>query len=284
MSELVQSPSERSERELSAVQRILDAVDSPVFRPPMLPVVAQRAITAARDPGVDIQALGRIIEGDQVLAARFIAVANSPVYRGRVPTESVGVALPRLGLETTRDLLFFAAVEPILFTSKEFSDEMAVLRQHSLATASACAHLARFQRFSVEDASLAGLIHDLGAAAVYQYMAERKTVFGWLKDNPASLVRVLLDTHVTAGTLIAKRWDLPHPVQIVIAEHHSADADSPLIVKLVAAADELTSVCQLGVGFSRSGTEALLSILGDPSIIDSVVDGFAMRLAEVDGL
>lgn len=273
---------ERSPAEKLAIESVLKAIDSPAFEPPILPIVGQQALVASRDANVSLPELGKIIEKDQVLAGRFLQVANSVAYRGRIPTTSVGGALARLGLVSTREVLFFSSVEPLLFRSKEYEKEMTELRDHSLATSAACAHLARFKRFSIEDATLAGLVCDLGACAVIQHIAKFSGRFSGLKKNSTSLGAVLQDTHMVAGGKISSRWNLPEPVHRVITEHHMADANSPLIVKLVAAADELTALCQMGAGFDPQGTSALLMVLEDEGLLDSVVDGFAMRMAEVE--
>jgi HD-like signal output (HDOD) protein len=105
---------------LAAIDSLKKAIDSPAFKPPMLPVVAQEALAVATDKHVDLASLGKIIERDQVLAARFLTVANSPTYRRRVSATTVSVALMRLGLVNSRDLLFFTAVEPSMFSSREY--------------------------------------------------------------------------------------------------------------------------------------------------------------------
>jgi HD-like signal output (HDOD) protein len=264
-----------------AIASVMKAIDSPSFEPPVLPATAQQAMAMSRSPDVSLPDLGKLIERDQALAGRFLQVANSVAYRGSVPTTTVSGALSRMGLVNAREVLFFSAVEPLLFKSKEYESVMNELRDHSLATSAACGHLARFKRFSVEDATLAGLVCDLGACAVIQHMSRFAKEFASLKAAPTSFATVLRVTHTVAGTRIAGRWGLPEPVLRVMGEHHSADANSPLIVKLVAAADELTALCQLGAGFDPTGTDALMRVLEDPDLLDSVVDGFAMRLADM---
>lgn len=264
-----------------AIESVMKAIDSPAFEPPVLPATAQQGLAMSRSPQVSLPELGHLIEKDQSLAGRFLQVANSVAYRGSVPTTTVGGALSRMGLVTAREVLFFSAVEPLMFKSKEYESVMNELREHSLATSAACAHLARFKRFSVEDATLAGLVCDLGACAVIQHMSRFAKEFAALKAAPESFAAVLRSTHTVAGTRIAGRWSLPESVVRVMGEHHAAHADSPLIVKLVAAADELTALCQLGAGFDPSGTDALMMVLEDPELLDSVVDGFAMRLGEM---
>jgi len=73
---------------------------------PVLPAVAQSAIRLANDPGARITDLASLVDTDPPIAARFMSVANSVIYfRGWV-TSSTQSAIVRLGLASTRDLLF----------------------------------------------------------------------------------------------------------------------------------------------------------------------------------
>jgi HD-like signal output (HDOD) protein len=264
-----------------AIAVLEQAIDSAAFAPPMLPVVAQEALALSRDRSVDLAGLGRMIERDQVLAARFLTVANSPAYRRRVPTNTVSAALMRLGLSNSRDLLFFSAVEPILFTSRAFEDEMTALRSHSLGTAVACGWIARKRAFSGEYASLAGLIHDLGAAAVVHYIGENREKFAALRSE--GLAEAIAATHVRANQRIAKRWALPEPVARAVGEHHDLTDGSPFIVVLTAAADELATACGLGSGLDPSlGEGALARLFHEPALVHHAIVEFGEYLASED--
>ena len=273
--------------ESSEVQKAIDAlktaIDSPAFKPPMLPVVAQEALAIVTDKRVDLAALGKIIERDQVLAARFLTVANSPTYRRRISANTVSVALMRLGLVNSRDLLFFTAVEPALFTSRQYAVEMTALRTHSLGTAAACSFLARARGFSNEYASLAGLVHDLGAAAVVHHIAQHEDRFAVLRQAEGGVAAAVVATHMLANSRIARRWSLPEPVARAMSEHHQVVTSTPFIVVLAAAADELATLSGMGSGLDPGlGRTALERILVDPALIQTLIDEFSAELVTVD--
>jgi HD-like signal output (HDOD) protein len=268
---------------LAAIDALKIAIDSPAFKPPMLPVVAQEALAVATDRNVDLTSLGKIIERDQVLAARFLTVANSPTYRRRVSATTVSAALMRLGLVNSRDLLFFTAVEPTMFASREYENEMTALRGHSLGTATACSFIARARAFSDEYASLAGLIHDLGAAAVVHHIAENEDRFAVLRLAEGGVAAAVAATHELANQRVARRWSLPEPVTRAMNEHHQVSPQSPFIVVLAAAADELATMSGLGSGMDPpSGRTALTRIFVDAAAVQRIIDEFAADIATVD--
>jgi HD-like signal output (HDOD) protein len=269
----------------AAIDALKVAIDSPAFQPPLLPVVAQEALAIVTDRKVDLTALGKIIERDQVLAARFLTVANSPTYRRRVSATTVSQALMRLGLTNARDLLFFTAVEPTLFKSREYEVEMTALRTHSLGTAVASSFIARARAFSDEYASLAGLIHDLGAAAVVHHISQHEQRYAVLRVAAGGVAAAVAQTHELANQRIARRWSLPEPVMRAMNEHHAIVQSSPFIVVLAAAADELATLSGLGSGMDPpSGRVALRRIFVDEAAVDRIIDAFAADLGSVDDL
>ncbi|MBI4510961.1 MAG: HDOD domain-containing protein [Deltaproteobacteria bacterium] len=267
--------------EQQVAEQIMKGMESPSFQPPIFPAVAQEALQISKDPDLDLQTVATIIEKDSALAARFLSVGNSSLYRRGAPATSVKASLARMGLIAARDLLVFAAVEKSFFTSKQLGPAMKKLRNHTLAVSAGCAYLAQYKRINADDASLAGLVHDLGASAVFKFVTDKATQFKDLLANETSLNNVVAHLHCKAGAKIAARWELPEPVLKVIADHHAGGND-PLLV-LVAAADELSAMCQMGASFDKVQKGALADFLGgaDPEI---VTDAFMMRLADIDAM
>ncbi|MBI4508765.1 MAG: HDOD domain-containing protein [Deltaproteobacteria bacterium] len=230
---------EKGSTEELATQKLLNAMASPTFRPVMLPALAREALQLSRDPNLDLRVMAQLIEKDQVLAARFLAVANSSFFSRAAAAMSVHAALSRIGLETARNVLLLASVAPFLFAaaSKQFEDGMKQLRIHSLAVAAACTYLTKYKGISLPDASLAGLVHDLGAATLLRHVSEHQADFAELVRSGPTMVRVFQVLHPLAGARVADRWQLPESIREVIVGHHAAASSSSLMVKVVAAAD-----------------------------------------------
>ena len=109
-------------------------------------------------------------------------IANSALYRGQAQIETLQQAVVRLGLETTRKQVMTYAVKE-LFQSKTaaMKAHMQKLWKHSQHVACLCRLLANHLKgFDLEQAQLAGLIHDLGEVAILQYAQQNDE----LRDNP----------------------------------------------------------------------------------------------------
>lgn len=271
----------RSEEELRAIQVLTQYMNSPTFHPPMLPDVALKAMQLVRNPNCDVREMAKLIERDQLLAVRFLRAANSGLYRRGLPALSIHAALTRIGLATARDLLIFASLEPFVFASKPFAEEMSRLRRHSLAVSAACMYLAKYTRTPVEDAGLAGLVHDVGAALLLKYIADNLPTFSGLYATGVGIGGVLLATHTAAGARLAEVWNLPLLVRSVMKGHHETADSSPEILRLVAAADELASAAGAGSGFEVTGKTTLREFLRGAARVEDSVKQFSDRVAEI---
>lgn len=262
------------------VLQLSRAMDSPAFRPPLLPQVAEKALDLSSHEGTALVDLGKLVERDQVLAARFLSVANSAMYNRGMPVLSVSAALARIGFVAARDILMFAALEPFFFTHRVFAAETARLRLHSLAVSSACSYLAKLKNLPVEDASLAGLIHDLGASALLHFIAENTMPFTTLVGDRSQLGDALGQVHERAGRLLANRWELPASLRVVMSDHHKLTRTSPALVQLVCAADDLATRCGAHSGFDVSEGQALELMLASRSQVATAVVEFKKRVAD----
>ncbi len=156
---------------------------------PSLPDVAQRIQQAYADNLVTAETVGVIIQSDPVITAKMIMVANSALYGGRAPIESLQQAVVRLGLENTRKLVMTYVVKD-LFDSKtsQMKSHMHAVWKHSQHVASLCRLLAgSLDGFDVEQAQLAGLVHDIGEVAILQYAQQHEE----LRDNPEKLLEAV---------------------------------------------------------------------------------------------
>jgi HD-like signal output (HDOD) protein len=255
-------------------------MESPAFRTPLLPQVAEKALDLSSHEGTALVDLGKLVERDQVLAARFLSVANSAIYNRGMPVLSVTAALARIGFVAARDILMFAALEPFFFTHRVFAAETARLRLHSLAVSSACGYLAKLKSMPVEDASLAGLIHDLGASALLHFIAENTTPFATLVGDRSQLNEALGQVHERAGRILASRWELPALLRVAMGDHHKLARTSPMLVQLVCAADDLATRCGAHSGFDVCEGQALELMLGSRSQVATAVVEFRKRVAD----
>ena len=171
---------------------------------PSLPDVAQRIQLAFADNLVTAETVGVIIQSDPVITAKMIMVANSALYGGRASIESLQQAVVRLGLQNTRKLVMTYAVKE-LFNSEtsEMKSHMHAVWKHSQHVASLCRLLAdRLDGFDVEQAQLAGLVHDIGEVAILQYAQHHEE----LRDNPAKLLEAVKLMRPQITGMLLEQW------------------------------------------------------------------------------
>ena len=82
---------------------------------PMLPAVAQRALSVAGDPDVSIRSLADLIEPDAPTTARVLAIANGPLYAPAKKVTNLKAAMMLLGVGLVRDILYQSVAEAHIF-------------------------------------------------------------------------------------------------------------------------------------------------------------------------
>ncbi len=172
---------------------------------PSLPSVANRIQQAFADDAVDAELIGTLIQADPAITAKLIMIANSALYRGQAPIESLQQAVVRLGLETTRKQVMTYAVRE-LFQSKNAATQklMQKLWKHSQHVACLCRLLAsHVQGFDPEQAQLAGLVHDLGSVAILQYAQQDDE----LCADPALLLEAIERLRPQITGMLLNKWN-----------------------------------------------------------------------------
>lgn len=226
----------RVEADPALMERLRDAMSEPGFEPGTLPRVAVRMMTISRKSNAGIEDMQRLIEDDPRLVARVMRVASSVLYAaGRA--KSLRTALVRLGMRSIRNLVVEATVNMVMMRPGRFASDMELLWRHCRVTA----HLARLVGRYVpdidwEEAFLCGLLHDVGLVANLAWIAtfEPKTA----EEVAFATARVL---HEEAGGVVAKRWELPEQLEIVLSHHHRLiyEGEPHLLSAVVAVANDI---------------------------------------------
>jgi putative nucleotidyltransferase with HDIG domain len=261
------SPDTPEKRELR--QRVKDRIAARVraghLEVPVLPHVAARVLALTNDPNVAARDFVALIEQDQQLAARLLKIANSPVYAGPFQVSSIQRAVVVVGMNTLRDLVFSVALGEKIFRSKRFAEPMARVWQHSLATALIAQEIAKARQLNVENAFLAGLLHDIGKPLLLETLEQAAKELHALDDcTEAFIDEVLRDYHPAVGGLMAKAWRFSEPLYEAIRHHH-AIAEAPNERTLVA----LVHVANLfahALGIASYSLETPPDLLAEPGL------------------
>ncbi len=177
---------------------------------PTLPEVALKAREVAEDPDVSSSKLSAVLQNDPALSARVIKVANSPLLRATRVVDDLITAINRLGIIFTANLVTGLAMEQMFQATSEVVDiKLRDIWAKSTITADKAHVLCRhFTELSPDQATLSGLIHELGALPVLTYTEEQLEMI----PDPNVLDDIIEQLHPKLGSLILRNWDFPQEI------------------------------------------------------------------------
>jgi len=200
---------------------------------PSLPDRFVKIQNIAQDPDSGASDLADVIRSDQATTAMLIKFANSPQYNPTgSPIGELSKAIARLG---SRETIQIATAMSLMY-GMILPTGMANIRvfwSHAFAVALAAERLAKLydpaeQHCSHERVFMAGLLHDIGRAALgmrvdFAYF-EHET--GCLHED--ALIQKEEEyygvNHAEAGARLLQLWLFPDDLCQAVAEHHNADS------------------------------------------------------------
>lgn len=211
-------------------------IDLPVFNP-----VALNILQLTSNPETKIDDVVSAINEDQSLAAQVLRMANSPVFVGLSPMETIKASVVRLGSRQVANLAMSASQAALHVSDSMVTTAlMQELFSHSNACAIGCWWVAQNsgRRDLAEQAYMAGLLHDIGKLYLLKAL---ERVDGTADAETAFDRRFFLGTfaelHIEAGCRIMDYWNLPPIYRTVVANHHTEAFDKEdallAIVRLV---------------------------------------------------
>jgi len=217
---------------------------------PTIPPVVTKLLRIIDSEDVSLKQIGDFISRDQVLSMRVLKMINSPIYGFPGRISSVSQALMLIGLGAVKGMLLGVSIFDMM------QKTMVGLWEHSIGTATAARKIAeRAGLKEVEDASVAGLIHDIGKVALGARYPERYAeAIRRAEDAGTYMLEAEKDifgvTHAQAGSWLAQKWNFPANLVEAIGYHHKPRLakESPLIAATVHLAD--TVVKMMAFGFS----------------------------------
>ncbi|HEY9197803.1 MAG TPA: HDOD domain-containing protein [Gammaproteobacteria bacterium] len=255
---------------------------------PPLPAIALKLLQLVSREDCDIQELSHLIEQDPGIAARIVGIANSAYFARPTPVCSVADAIVRvLGLNLVRGIAIGIAL------SKPFDpgacpdfqlDRYWYRAMCSATLAAQLAPLARLPETAHACLFLSGLLHNLGQLVLAHAFPDRMSqVFrAWAQQPGQSLLALesqhLHMTEVEAGTLVARRWQLPAGVSDVIEfrrDPSRAGASAPL-VELIAYCAAFASAL-----YDDPQAEAQPQPQAGAAVAEASADAFARALQRV---
>jgi HD-like signal output (HDOD) protein/nitrogen-specific signal transduction histidine kinase len=196
-------------------------------RLPALPEVLLQLLQLFRRDDAGLHDFTALIAQDAGITARLLAVANSAAYRGRGAAPSLERAMAALGTDVVKTLVISQSI------FQTFSSLPAVRKvdlrafwRHSLVAALAAREAARhLDHPRLDEAYLAGLLHDIGRLGLLAAVPERYADAFHAADSAAQCEaerRGLQLCHAEAGAWLAERWQLDVYLADSLRYHHEA--------------------------------------------------------------
>ena len=232
-----------------------------------IPQIALRVIRMIGNEDHEMDDLASEIRQDQVISAKILNLANSVIMGISPHIDSIERALIVLGERQLFQLVLSAATDMLYAQGKSggYSLCKGGIFHHALATAMTAYEISVFTGCGDPDITYtAGLLHDIGKAALDQFVADAPSFFyRSARDNGMDLCRTEKEnfgmSHTEVGAVLARKWKLPENLVNAIQYHHApelAPGDKDLVT-IVNLADLLLSSFEVGYQMSGSNTEQL---------------------------
>lgn len=192
---------------------------------PVLPEVAGQVLVATMGGDADAPSLTRLLRRDQSLSGHVLRIANSPLYKPRVPIFTLEHAVARLGIKALREIAGIVTCKTRVFSVPKYATEVRDLYRHSLATGIYAQEIARILRWQDEAAFLCGLLHDVGRPVLLQAISDLKDELG-VEASDEAVFAACDEYHEEVATQLIEDWSLPVMFSEPVRYHHRPE-DAP---------------------------------------------------------
>jgi len=191
---------------------------------PPLPDLVARLLGILNKQETEPQDLERLLQNDQVLVAKMLAMVNSPFYGLNRTIRTIKEAVMVLGFRGVRSLVLATSTAKFLQRNFEvYGHQAKGLWLHAVSVAAAARSLAKACKMSADDSEMlfvAGLLHDIGKMLLVTYLndASKGASFqGSAVDFERATIGI---DHTEAGALVTAKWNLAADIQDAIKSHH----------------------------------------------------------------
>ena len=202
---------------------------------PALPQTYSRLVDAIECEDCSLEDVGKIIEHDLGMTATLLKVVNSAFFGLPRKISSPAQAASLLGLDILRSLVLsyqlFSTFE--IKNSNRFSFDG--LWRHSTTVGSMAKKIAQteaMRKVLVDEAFMAGILHDVGKLILYHFTPKRyNEVIDKVRNDAGTISEmekeVLGTSHAQAGAFLMGLWGMSENVVQAIAFHHNPSGWEP---------------------------------------------------------
>ncbi len=203
---------------------------------PSLPAIVMKVNEMLDNPYTDIDSLSAVIEKDQAIVSKMLAMVNSAFFGLREEVVSVNQACIILGFDAIRNIVVtlstFKALNNVAEAKPCAKFNVETFWKHSIGVAVLSKHLSKIsKRGDPEKCFVAGILHDMGKLMMAYYF---ESDFEKIHDLAKKKKLIYLDAekkvapafHHEIGYFLAKKWELPNHLANIIYSHHKIQIGS----------------------------------------------------------
>ncbi len=205
--------------------QILHAIEHDDLVFPTLPDVAIKLQRLIDDPNVSADQVVLIISRDPSICAQMIKSANSALFAGKPQVNDVRAAVARLGYRQLRNLVITVAMTKMASSRNPvINRRMELFWEHSRQVAAICRIVSiRLPHLSADQATLAGLMHDIGVLPLCLH----------IEANHVPIAADVLDEMILkCSGLISRRlldkWNFPREIIDAVSDYPDIHRQSRL--------------------------------------------------------
>ncbi len=199
-----EDPSEKIKEHYLYKQLLKDLMNNRL-QLPSVPDVAIKIRQSLADENSNFRHIASIIASDPAITTKIIKTANSTLYRSIQKIDDCQMAVTRLGINVTSQLVISFSMKELFKTkNKALKKKMMAIWNHSREVAALSFVLAKITPgFNPEHALLAGLLHDIGAIPIITYTDKHPELF----ENETAFDALIKQLKGEVGAAILAKWN-----------------------------------------------------------------------------
>jgi HD-like signal output (HDOD) protein len=216
------------ELQLSLRDQNLRQLVSRMDRLPSMPSLYVKVVDKLRDPRIALDDIGDLVAKDLAMTAKILKLVNSAFFGLGREISSPAEAVSYLGLDTIKALVLSIHAFSQFANVRIGAFSIDALWAHSQSTAGLAKEIARLERAEqrvIDEAFVAGLLHDTGKLVLASNFASQYNQV--LQAGQADSLALLAAeeaafgaNHAEVGAYLLGLWGLPVLVVEAIALHH----------------------------------------------------------------
>ena len=233
---------------------------------PSMPKLYIDIVEQLEDPDIGLDAISDIIAKDPGMTAKILKLVNSSFFGLAREISRPTEAVSQVGTEMIKSLVLSLQVFAQFKTKTPGGLSIDAVWQHSQDTAKLAQAIARMEGAEeklVDEAFVAGLLHDVGKLVLASnFPSEYEQVLRSGREAFSSLVtaeeNMFGSNHAEVGGYLLGLWGLPVPVVEAIALHHNPSECAQAVFSALTAVHAANTLVNLDVPRDQSLSSAKL--------------------------